>query len=124
MEEQIYELFSRAGDLKRVVMGLDKLKKTPCGFCFVEYPLDFRYFRSDSSRFEIYQAYFATSLRSNSVLLKCCNKGRGSGKAYSTLDIFTITGTVLGQNSIIVGGENSEILLILTGQYSCGYLTD
>jgi len=36
-EEQIYELFSRAGDLKRIVMGLDKVKKTPCGFCFVEY---------------------------------------------------------------------------------------
>ena len=38
-EEQIYELFSRAGDLKRIVMGLDKVKKTPCGFCFVEYPV-------------------------------------------------------------------------------------
>ena len=37
-EEQIYELFARAGDLKRIVMGLDKVKKTPCGFCFVEYP--------------------------------------------------------------------------------------
>ena len=37
-EEQIYELFSRGGDLKRIVMGLDKVKKTPCGFCFVEYP--------------------------------------------------------------------------------------
>ncbi|PFX32539.1 nuclear cap-binding protein subunit 2-like [Stylophora pistillata] len=36
-EEQIYELFARAGDLKRIIMGLDKLKKTPCGFCFVEY---------------------------------------------------------------------------------------
>ncbi len=36
-EEQIYELFSRAGDLKRIIMGLDRVKKTPCGFCFVEY---------------------------------------------------------------------------------------
>jgi len=36
-EEQIHELFSRAGDVKRIVMGLDKFKKTPCGFCFVEY---------------------------------------------------------------------------------------
>ncbi|CAH3193594.1 unnamed protein product [Porites evermanni] len=36
-EEQIYELFSRAGDVKRIIMGLDKIKKTPCGFCFVEY---------------------------------------------------------------------------------------
>jgi len=36
-EEQIHELFSKCGDLKRIVMGLDKFKKTPCGFCFVEY---------------------------------------------------------------------------------------
>ena len=36
-EEQIHELFSRAGDVKRIVMGLDKVRKTPCGFCFVEY---------------------------------------------------------------------------------------
>ncbi|KAE8751190.1 hypothetical protein FOCC_FOCC002018 [Frankliniella occidentalis] len=38
-EEQIYELFSKCGDVKRIVMGLDKYKKTPCGFCFVEYYL-------------------------------------------------------------------------------------
>ena len=36
-EEQVYELFGRCGDVKRIVMGLDKFKKTPCGFCFVEY---------------------------------------------------------------------------------------
>ena len=37
-EEQINELFSKCGDIKKTVMGLDKVKKTPCGFCFVEYP--------------------------------------------------------------------------------------
>ncbi|KAJ3411525.1 Nuclear cap-binding protein subunit 2 [Chytridiales sp. JEL 0842] len=36
-EEQIYELFSKCGDIKRIIMGLDRIKKTPCGFCFVEY---------------------------------------------------------------------------------------
>ncbi|XP_037796891.1 nuclear cap-binding protein subunit 2-like isoform X1 [Penaeus monodon] len=36
-EEQLYELFGRAGDVKRIIMGLDKIKRTPCGFCFVEY---------------------------------------------------------------------------------------
>lgn len=35
-EEQIYELFSRVGDVKRIIMGLDRNNKTPCGFCFVE----------------------------------------------------------------------------------------
>lgn len=36
-EEQIHELFSRCGEIRRIVMGLDKFKKTPCGFCFLEY---------------------------------------------------------------------------------------
>lgn len=36
-EEQIYELFGKCGDIKRVIVGLDKFNKTPCGFCFVEY---------------------------------------------------------------------------------------
>ncbi|THU55704.1 hypothetical protein C4D60_Mb11t09370 [Musa balbisiana] len=34
-EEQMYELFSRAGEIKKIIMGLDKNSKTPCGFCFV-----------------------------------------------------------------------------------------
>lgn len=36
-EEQVYELFSKCGEIKRLVMGLDRFSKTPCGFCFVEY---------------------------------------------------------------------------------------
>ena len=36
-EEQIYEFFGKVAPVKRVVMGLDKTMKTPCGFCFVEY---------------------------------------------------------------------------------------
>mmetsp|Transcript_2232 Transcript_2232/g.3160 ORF Transcript_2232/g.3160 Transcript_2232/m.3160 type:complete len:217 (+) Transcript_2232:2-652(+) len=36
-EEQLFELFSKAGLVKRVIMGLDKVQKTPCGFCFVEF---------------------------------------------------------------------------------------
>ncbi|KAL0584142.1 hypothetical protein ABG067_006026 [Albugo candida] len=36
-ENQLCELFSRVGTIKRVIMGLDRFKKTPCGFCFVEY---------------------------------------------------------------------------------------
>lgn len=43
-ETQIFELFSQAGEVKRIIMGLDKFKKTPCGFCFVEY-----YTRADAS---------------------------------------------------------------------------
>lgn len=36
-EDQIFEVFSKVGDVKRIVMGLDKHKSTPCGFCFVVY---------------------------------------------------------------------------------------
>lgn len=42
-EEQMYELFNRCsrtssgGGIKRVIMGLDRNTKTPCGFAFVEY---------------------------------------------------------------------------------------
>ncbi|XP_021753498.1 nuclear cap-binding protein subunit 2-like [Chenopodium quinoa] len=36
-EEQVYELFSRVGEIKKMIMGLDKNSKTPCGFCFVLY---------------------------------------------------------------------------------------
>ncbi|KAG7669923.1 hypothetical protein KSW81_008067 [Nannochloris sp. 'desiccata'] len=36
-EDQMYEVFSKTGDIKRIVMGLDKQQKTPCGFCFVVY---------------------------------------------------------------------------------------
>lgn len=36
-EEQIYELFSKCGPIRRIIMGLNRDKKTPCGFCFVEY---------------------------------------------------------------------------------------
>lgn len=36
-EEQVFDLFSKCGEIKRIIMGLDRIKKTPCGFCFVEY---------------------------------------------------------------------------------------
>ena len=36
-ELQINETFSRAGPVKRIIMGLNAFTRTPCGFCFVEY---------------------------------------------------------------------------------------
>lgn len=35
--KQIWSHFSVIGRVKNVVLGLDRFKKTPCGFCFVEY---------------------------------------------------------------------------------------
>mmetsp|Transcript_667 Transcript_667/g.1537 ORF Transcript_667/g.1537 Transcript_667/m.1537 type:complete len:256 (+) Transcript_667:97-864(+) len=34
---QMHALFSCAGRIRRVIMGIDRYKKTPCGFAFVEY---------------------------------------------------------------------------------------
>jgi nuclear cap-binding protein subunit 2 len=36
-EEQIYELFSLCGPVRRVVLGLHREDRTPGGFCFVEF---------------------------------------------------------------------------------------
>mmetsp|Transcript_58888 Transcript_58888/g.137596 ORF Transcript_58888/g.137596 Transcript_58888/m.137596 type:complete len:242 (-) Transcript_58888:17-742(-) len=36
-EEQIMDLFTRCGEVRKVVMGLNRFKKQPCGFCFIEY---------------------------------------------------------------------------------------
>lgn len=36
-EEQLYDVFGRVGPIMRIVMGLDKVAKTPCGFAFAIY---------------------------------------------------------------------------------------
>jgi nuclear cap-binding protein subunit 2 len=36
-ELQIHETFARVGPIKRIIMGLNRDSRTPCGFCFVEY---------------------------------------------------------------------------------------
>ena len=36
-EEQIHELFMKCGAIDKIIMGLDRNKLTPCGFCFVIY---------------------------------------------------------------------------------------
>lgn len=35
-EKQIYELSSKSGNIKNIIMGLDKMKKIACCFCFVD----------------------------------------------------------------------------------------
>lgn len=36
-EEQLFELFLKCGNIDRIIMGLDRNKLTPCGFCFIIY---------------------------------------------------------------------------------------
>ena len=54
-ENQIYYTFSLCGEIKRIIMGLHKIKKTPCGFCFIEY-------------FNKFEALQAVNIFNNSVL--------------------------------------------------------
>lgn len=44
-EEQIYQLFSKCGELKRIIMGLDKFQKTPV-FLFLWDSVDFAFVSS------------------------------------------------------------------------------
>eukprot|EP01059_Diplonema_ambulator_P036526 TRINITY_DN9124_c0_g1_i1.p1 TRINITY_DN9124_c0_g1~~TRINITY_DN9124_c0_g1_i1.p1 ORF type:complete len:247 (+),score=38.92 TRINITY_DN9124_c0_g1_i1:41-742(+) len=36
-EQFLHDLFSSVGEVTDIIMGLDRIKKSPCGFCFVEY---------------------------------------------------------------------------------------
>jgi len=36
-EADVHKLFSEAGKIKTIIMGLDKQTMCPGGFCFVEY---------------------------------------------------------------------------------------
>ena len=36
-EFQLYQLFSFCGKIKRVIMGLNRFTKSPCGFAFIEF---------------------------------------------------------------------------------------
>jgi nuclear cap-binding protein subunit 2 len=36
-ECQLLEFFGQCGQVVNLIMGLNKVQKTPCGFCFVEY---------------------------------------------------------------------------------------
>jgi nuclear cap-binding protein subunit 2 len=35
-EEQVYELFRTCGLVRRIILGLDRHRRNPCGFAFVE----------------------------------------------------------------------------------------
>ncbi|KAI5937086.1 nuclear cap-binding protein subunit 2-like [Manis javanica] len=37
LKSKIHELFSSCGDVRNTCMGMDRIKKTAGGFCFVEY---------------------------------------------------------------------------------------
>lgn len=61
-EEQIYLLFSKIAPVKRVIMGLDAHRYTPCGFCFIEF--------ADSTSPKISRRYFSkTSIMNKHIYI-------------------------------------------------------
>ncbi|KAI3413850.1 hypothetical protein GPALN_011328 [Globodera pallida] len=73
-EEQVWELFHRAGDVRRVIMGLDRFHKKPCGFCFVEY-----YTREDAEN----ALRYISGTRLDDRLIRCdWDAGFKEGRQY------------------------------------------
>ncbi|CAI8011422.1 Nuclear cap-binding protein subunit 2 [Geodia barretti] len=75
-EEQVYELFSMCGEVKRIIMGLDRIKKTPCGFCFI----DNRYYSHDSAAKGI--AYISGTKLDNRIIRADWDMGFIEGRQY------------------------------------------
>merc|ERR1712037_129071 len=73
-EEQLHELFSKCGDVKRIVMGLDKFKRAPCGFCFIEY-----YAREDC---EAAMAYINGTRLDDRIIRSDYDAGFAEGRQY------------------------------------------
>mmetsp|Transcript_14105 Transcript_14105/g.28047 ORF Transcript_14105/g.28047 Transcript_14105/m.28047 type:complete len:153 (+) Transcript_14105:2594-3052(+) len=73
-EEQLWVLFSRLGEVKRIIMGIHRYNLTPCGFCFVEF-------------FEFHDSYlkmvFLSGLRLDGRILRIdMDEGFINGRQY------------------------------------------
>jgi len=49
-DAQVHALFSRCGAIERVIMGLNRVTKMPCGFCFVMCVASLRANRAEGAR--------------------------------------------------------------------------
>lgn len=73
-EEQLLETFSVVGPVKRVIMGLNSVSKTPCGFCFIEYYNQEHYkaaLKYISGRFMIVGIYLYNVASSIQLIQQC-----------------------------------------------------
>ena len=106
-EEQLYELFGKCGDVKRIIMGLDKFKRTPCGFCFVEY-----YLREDA---ENALAYVNGTRLDDRIIRTDWDAGFIEGRQYGR---GKSGGQVIQRASPLL--ENSKILMYISHLYFAG----
>ena len=36
-EEKVWEFFTKIGEIKRIITGINRIDFSPCGFCFIEF---------------------------------------------------------------------------------------
>lgn len=95
-EEQIHELFSScagSSGIRRIIMGLDRNTRTPCGFAFVEYVCD-RFLLPDISKAEGFQSIH---IRKQSMQ---CSISTGQSWMNESFDVtWTLKGLSMEGNS-------------------------
>uniref|UniRef100_A0A0D9YUV5 RRM domain-containing protein n=1 Tax=Oryza glumipatula TaxID=40148 RepID=A0A0D9YUV5_9ORYZ len=106
-EEQAYELFSRAGEIRKIIMGLDKNSKTPCGFCFILY-----YSREDA---EDAVKYISGTMLDDRPIRVDFDWGFEEGRQWGR-------GRSGGQMTEVTGREGMEILTGMTELTQSGVL--
>jgi nuclear cap-binding protein subunit 2 len=73
-EEKIWEFFSKIGEIKRIITGINRIDLSPCGFCFVEFY---------HSKFGIFCILNLNGLKLNSRVLKVdIDEGFKEGRQY------------------------------------------
>jgi len=105
-ELQIQETLSIVGPIKRIIMGLNKNTKTPCGFCFVEY---------FSHEHAVECLKFINQSKCDDRVIKCeldggFHEGRqyGRGVAGGQIRDEKRTTVDVGRGAIIMPGKNSS----------------
>ncbi|TKC34234.1 hypothetical protein EI555_002064 [Monodon monoceros] len=105
-EQQIFELFSRCGDVKNVFMGLDKIKKMARGFCFVE-----QHNRADAKN--VMRFLNATHLDDRIVHIAWdlgFREGRQYGHGQSGSQVLSLVCTPMGLSSPLVVPWNTHYI--------------
>ena len=73
-EEKIWEYFSKVGEIKRIITGINRIDLSPCGFCFLEFY---------HSRYGIFCMLNSNGLKLDSRVLKVdIDEGFKEGRQY------------------------------------------
>jgi len=103
----------RCGEVKRIIMGLDRFQKTPCGFCFVEYQTHQQ--AVDCMRFingtKLDERLVRTDLDPGFKEGRQYGRGRSGGQVYFTFNFCVNRRFAMNTEKIMIphgeDGENS-----------------